>query len=759
MIWSDLRRFRRPFSPRRMGGLRCSRIACRWPAGGEIAPSGSRMALGLLLGLLWWSAMPRSAPAQVAGEIRGIVFDTIANAGIALARIEVVGNAGHVVSGPDGRFVLRGVEPGERQLRITALGYFPNQLRLTVRNGTTRVVRVVLMPAAITVDELVVRGGPPDAPAGVQLIDRKAIEASRARDLGELLQGEAGLLVMRAGGLGAPATLSIRGSNADQVLVLLDGTPINDPLTGTADLSTVPLAAVERIVVIRGAASARYGAGALAGVVAIESRKASRAEIAGQVEGGSFGAAGLTGQVAGGHKGDTWRVHGLLVAEARRTAGDFRYTIPPVRGGGETTRVNAQAKMASAFATGTVGTGTTEVGARLEWLRVDRGMPGPVTQPTPSAHQTQDRLGGLATARIGVGRWVIEADASVRQQNNSYRDSAPPARVPYHDSVAVREGALQLQATGRVTVIATSVGADYRHQSFRSTSLSGNAPSTADYGGVWTMLRHQAPLGDRDRVEVFAALRADGTSQLDGLFLSPRVGASWQHSVVGIHLSWGGAFSPPSLADQFFQEGVLVQPNPDLGPERITNEIQAGASLDAVRVGAIDVAADLALFRSDIDGMILWVPNFRFIWSPHNFDVRRRGMDVALRLTHRRSAGVLRGSYSLTVVEYAGPVLTGQVAYRPRHMVTVALGIPYRRLRTDIEARYVGERRTVPGSALNSLPGYWIVDVGVSASFRLGSWASEAFFRIDNVTDQRAELLADFPLPSRALRLGWRVTR
>ena len=757
MTWSDRISFHRPSSPVRMGGLRCSLVACRRQ--GVIGLPNFRMSVSALLVLWSWSVTPPPASAQVAGEIRGTVFDTIANAGIARARIELVGNAGHVVGGPDGRFVLRGVEPGERELRITALGYLPTHLRLTVRNGATQVVRVVLTPAPITVDELVVRGGQLNALTGVQLIDREAIVASRARDLGELLQGEAGVLVVRSGGIGAPATLSIRGSSADQVLVLLDGTPINDPMTGTADLSLVPLAAVERIAVIRGVASARYGAGALAGVVAIESRQASRAEMTGQVEGGSFGEAGLSGQLGGGHQGDTWRMHGLLVAEARRSDGDFSYTIPAVRGGGEATRVNAQANMASAFATGAVGAGSTEVGVRLEWLNVDRGMPGPTTQPTPSASQAQDRLGGLATVQSGVGRWVIEADASIRRQETSYRDSAPPVRPPYHDSVAVREGTLRLQATGPVTAIATSVGADFRHQAFRSTSLSGNAPSTADYAGVWGMLRHEASVGDHDRVEVFAALRADGTSQLDDMFFSPRVGVSWHGSLVGAHFSWGGAFSPPSLADQFFQEGVLVEPNPDLGPERITNEIMAGLSLDAVSAGAIDVAADLAVFRSDIDGMILWLPDFRFVWSPHNFDVRRRGMDVALRLTHRRSAGVVRGSYSLVAVEYAGPVLTGQVAYRPKHMATVGFGFPYRWLRTEIEARYVGERRTVPGSELNSLPAYWIVDLGVSASFRLGSWSNEAFFRIENLTDQRAELLADFPLPSRAFRLGWRVTR
>ena len=113
MIWSDHRGFRRPFSPARMGGLRCSRVARRGHGG--VGSFGSRIRVGVLLGLLSWCVTPPSVSAQVTGEIRGTVVDTTANTGVALARIDVVGNTGHVVSGPDGRFVLRGVEPGERE--------------------------------------------------------------------------------------------------------------------------------------------------------------------------------------------------------------------------------------------------------------------------------------------------------------------------------------------------------------------------------------------------------------------------------------------------------------------------------------------------------------------------------------------------------------------------------------------------------------------------------------------------------------------
>ena len=159
----------------------------------------------------------------------------------------------------------------------------------------------------------------------------------------------------------------------------------------------------------------------------------------------------------------------------------------------------------------------------------------------------------------------------------------------------------------------------------------------------------------------------------------------------------------------------------------------------------------------DVDGMILWQPNFQFVWSPNNFDVRRSGIDVAFRATHRPSQIALHGSYSLTDIRYTGPVLTGQVVYRPRHSGSVGVSAPWRQIRADAAARYVGERRTVAGSPLNALPGYWMVDLGASVRLPLGAWHGDAFLRIENLFDTRAALLADYPLPSRAVRVGFGV--
>ena len=74
------------------------------------------------------------------------------------------------------------------------------------------------------------------------------------------------------------ATVSLRGIGANRNLVLLDGrrsTPSN--ASGVTDISTIPAAAIERVEVISGGASATYGADAVAGVTNFIPRRTSRA--------------------------------------------------------------------------------------------------------------------------------------------------------------------------------------------------------------------------------------------------------------------------------------------------------------------------------------------------------------------------------------------------------------------------------------------------------------------------------------------------
>ena len=67
--------------------------------------------------------------------------------------------------------------------------------------------------------------------------------------------------------------ISLRGLGADRTLVLVDGKRWITDIDGTVDLSTIPVAIIERIDVLKDGASAIYGSDAVAGVVNIITRK------------------------------------------------------------------------------------------------------------------------------------------------------------------------------------------------------------------------------------------------------------------------------------------------------------------------------------------------------------------------------------------------------------------------------------------------------------------------------------------------------
>ena len=108
--------------------------------------------------------------------------------------------------------------------------------------------------------------------------------------LPEVLDREAGVRITRFGGPAAFSTLSIRGSTAEQVLIVIDGIPLPSALGGPIDLSKLPLGAIERVEIYRGAAPLVFGQSAIGGVVSVTTRAATERELSVTAAAGSFAA-------------------------------------------------------------------------------------------------------------------------------------------------------------------------------------------------------------------------------------------------------------------------------------------------------------------------------------------------------------------------------------------------------------------------------------------------------------------------------------
>ena len=124
--------------------------------------------------------------------------------------------------------------------------------------------------------------------ASVTVITRADIEKSQVPDVADLLSQQAGLDIVRSGGSGTNVSVFTRGSNSNHTLILINGVRVNTAVQGSYDFSSLPLALIERIEIVRGPRAALWGSDAIGGVIQIFTRE--RGSFA-EFRAGSYGRA------------------------------------------------------------------------------------------------------------------------------------------------------------------------------------------------------------------------------------------------------------------------------------------------------------------------------------------------------------------------------------------------------------------------------------------------------------------------------------
>ena len=130
-----------------------------------------------------------------------------------------------------------------------------------------------------------------DAGSSISIIGKEQIQRRNATNLTDLLREIPGMAVSQQGSLGAITQVRVRGAEANQVLVLIDGVEANDLSQGSEfNFSHLMASQIERIEIVRGPQSAIWGSDALSAVVNIITRPGNfiDTQFSGYAEGGSF---------------------------------------------------------------------------------------------------------------------------------------------------------------------------------------------------------------------------------------------------------------------------------------------------------------------------------------------------------------------------------------------------------------------------------------------------------------------------------------
>lgn len=118
----------------------------------------------------------------------------------------------------------------------------------------------------------------------VSVISKAQLDRSAGKDLAQLLNEQAGVVISGAGSNpGKDKAIYLRGALGKYTVILVDGIPVTDPsgVGGALDLRLLPIDMIERIEILKGSQSTLYGSDAIAGVINIITKKSGSKTIGG----------------------------------------------------------------------------------------------------------------------------------------------------------------------------------------------------------------------------------------------------------------------------------------------------------------------------------------------------------------------------------------------------------------------------------------------------------------------------------------------
>ena len=645
-------------------------------------------------------------------EVRGRVVDAQTREPVLAATVSAGG--ARALTNAEGRFAIAAA-PGDT-LRVRRIGYRA-ALALAGRDST-----VAMRPAALPLPAIAVREA---APAGRAVASRDAAEL---REAGTSSVGAAiaRLPYVSARGARGELSLSMRGSRSEQVVVTLDGMALNDPATGGADVSDLPLAAVGRVTAAPGADAVGHGSGASGGVVALTSASGTLAAASA----GAFGRYGAEGATSVGAAGGALR----LGAAVRGARNDFPFVNRAGSTGSDSveSRANAGERHASAFASAVLP--AVQLLALASESR--RGLAGPMNVRVYDDDRSVSRRLLLRLA-AQPGRW--SASASARALSVAYRDAGAPALDA--DARALAADADAARAVGPLTA-RVGIGADH----FRATGVSAQRRGRAFVAATGARALGAYALTAGVRVD---ALAARGSSAL----VQPSVTVAGERSgAVAPFVRVGSGFRAPTLYDLYLSAGQRIVPRP-LDPERAVFDGETGLRLQRGRASLTG-----SVFLRETRDAIVWLPG-TFTWSPRNVERERvRGAELrGAAAAAWWSADAWAGAYHSRFTAGEGRHPTPYVPY-----ATGGSTLALRRAATSLTGtlRAYGRRPFAVATEARDyeLPGVALVDLHVA--HRFVAWRANALVTVgaDNAGDVAWESVRRYPAPGRSWSVGLTVT-
>ncbi len=599
------------------------------------------------------------------------------------------------------------------------------------------------------------------AAANVTVINREQLENGHYNSLAEVLKHANGVEIRQQGFPGAEEYVRLNGD--ERVLILVDGRRMNlnkKPGHGQAtyNLNVFPsLNNIERIEIVKGAASAIYGSDAVGGVINIITRKGGESSSTFEAGAGSWGFKRYELTTEGAEKSWNWFITAGKNEQDHSAYKDFKTGIVRDMPNSAYDQKNMTIRIDKELSD------TTSLTFSAEHGDDHKGQPY-----NPPGYPLHNAIAYLNTI---TNNWDFTYNTDktsevpgylrVYQNYHKYEMHGSDANPVYNN----KETGFAWQDGWRLDDNNLLVGGvEWRNTRVQHTSLGDQEiTNKAAY------LEDRMQLGNK--WVLTPGVRYDNHSTF-GTKATPRASLNYQmDSTTDMYISWGKVFNAPLVDDLFWPEESseyeengtkrksIVVGNTGLKPETgYTTTIGINKQLDK------RTHVKASYFESKLHDAIDWgsysyndggIPTT--VYTPSNInELRKKGADIELRRTISPLWAVMAGYSYLHVEEKKGTAYTLDLENSQPNGYRLGFSYANDKWNVDLD----GTGATGRSTARFSSSRYWIVDLAMNYSIDKNA---RAYFKVNNLTNQDYESVGDsnlgaFPMPARNYQLGMKYS-
>ena len=612
--------------------------------------------------------------------------------------------------------------------------------------------QAIAQPASQAIEIITVSATPisiDDAGSSVSVISRQDILDRNAASVQDLLREVPGFSVSQQGSHGAVSQVRIRGAEANQVLVLINGIEVNDLAQGSEfDFSQISTNDIERIEIVRGPQSALWGSDAMAGVIHIITMpNTDHGSFDASIESGSFSTQRATFSAN----------HGSSRHQAKFSVDylDSDGTNIARSGSEDDGLENLTLSLAGRYATSDNLSLTYTIrhtDKTSEFDAIDfftTGLPVDANYETASKYL----YSGFSVNHFINNTFDHSLKVSRTDTDNETSASNPDKEITRGVRDAFKYQFNYLVGTNRLSLRIEHKTEDYEQRGTASFFGDPNQNLEAKTDSFSSEYRY---VGDRFNFSLSG--RHDNNSEFDDAN-SWRMTGNFKWPRATLFASVGESIKNPTFTERFgFYTNFIG--NPDLEPE-VSLHWEIGA-----RTSLLNEKVDLALtyfdatLENEINGFIFDFGTGGFTSGNVDGESERKGVEMELRYAQSEKID-LTATYTYldaTQPEFNGSDVTE--VRRPEHTGSLTMNYRWSQAGLNFAISYTGtqeddffppfppyqERVQLKAFTLASLSGYYNVNQLVTVTAR-----------IENITDEDYEQVYGFTSPGIGGYLGFRL--